>query len=191
MQASSMQRLSQFLSSSLLIFFGMIVATASLTSLHAKQTFASQGDFSSLETSFDAGARMGQLMNKELPGSLPYVFARGVDKVTLLLDAPDDELAHLLGFVHERAHSARLAAELGKESESLVTFSKAVAYYHRSLAACKEYSGCAEHKEAFLAAKIDLLDTSGSLTELSSSAEIRAKFQGFSGELETLPEPAF
>lgn len=191
MQTLRMQRLSQFLSSSLLLLFGIAVVTASLGSLHAKQTFASQGDFSSLEPASTAGVRMGQLMNKDLPGSLPYIFARGVDRVTLLLDSPDDQLPHLLEFVHDRAYSARLAGEEGKESESLVTFSKAVAYYHRALAACKETDRCSEYVPSFERAKIDLLDTSGTLMAQSSSEQIRAKFQGLSGELETLPGPAF
>lgn len=192
MQASSMQRISQFLSSSLLILFGLAVATASLTSLHAKQTFASQGDFRSVETqSDDVGVRLGQLMNKDLPGSPPYVFARGVDKFTLMLQSKEKELPRLLEFAHERAYSARLAGEEGKESESLITFSKAVAYYHRALAVCAEREDCSQYEPEFKDVKIDLLDTSGTLLGQSSSAEIRAKFQGLSGELETLPEPAF
>lgn len=186
-----MRRLSQFLSSSVLFLFGMAVVTASLNSLHAKQTFASEGDFHSVEPEENASVRLSQLVDKDLPGSFPYVFSRGVDKVTLLMDSPDQELAHLLEFVHERAHSARLASEAGKESESLVTFSKAVAYYHRALASCKNFDHCSEYKQEFSLAKMDLLDTSGTLLDLSSSAPIRAKFQGFSGELETLPEPSF
>lgn len=191
MQTSSMQRLSQFFSSSLLILFGMAVVTASLQSLHAKQTFASQGDFSSLPEASGAGHRLAQLIDRDLPGSLPYTFARGLDRITLLFDEPQDQLPRLLEFSRNRAESALLASDEGREVEALVTFSKAVAYYHRALAACRENPDCSQYEKEFRDTKIVLLDASGTLLDESSNGEIRAKFQGLSGELETLSDPAF
>lgn len=189
MTASNMQRLSQFASSSLLLLFGLAVVTASLNSLHARQTFASQGNWGEHEQGKTAGSRLHQLMNEELPGSLPYVFSRGVDKMTLIFDEKEEKVVHLLRFSQERAVSARVAQEQGMENESFVTFSKAVAYYHLSLAACRDLQPCEPHHEQFYKTKTELLEISGLLINNATDNAIRARLEGLSHELEMLPQP--
>ncbi len=191
MRAPSMQRLSQMLSSSLLVLLGGAVAVTSLTSVHAKQTFAFQGKSSLHSPDQSASHRLGQLLDRELPGSLPYAFDRGIDRVQILLEKPENHLPLFLELSRERAHAARVAGELQNDSKALVTLSKAVAYYHRALEQCHDQTTCGDHQMLFEETKMDLLDTSGTLMGRCSDAALRAKFQRLSGELETLPEPTF
>lgn len=182
----SQRTLSRMLSSGLLIGAGCFVLLTSLQSSHVAHTFAaSEGaQFSSTVT---PGARIEQLLDVHMPGSLPYLTQRGIDRLRSGVLQGEGKSEFLFSQAETRSHAAQYAFAHNDESQAINTLAKGVVYYHRAVCACRSEAGCTVSLQGEGAMRL-LKESAALLQEKAVSQSVRARAEGLSAELAALSQ---
>ncbi len=177
----------QWLSSSALFIFGLVIMIATLRVSHVRASYASNGLVQQTQES-ETDLILAQLTQSSLPGSVPYLWQRGWERAELLWLAENEKPEIWLGRIADRVESAELADSLGREELALSTYLKAFGYLHQGAHTCFAEGDTPEYCErvTFTAATDALADSVQRFAQSTTSDALRARADSLRSQIQAL-----
>lgn len=183
-----MKHLSQFISSSILLVFGFLVAALSLRGMHADAIYAA-GTEINRPSQRSSGLDLSALTDAQMPGSVPYVALRGWERTEVLWLTDEERVQEYLQRVAARQESAELAWAEGKPELALTTYLKAYGYLHHVAHECFAAEvdiDCSAWRLAIIATAHGLESSVAVHSQTAGDDALRAQAAGLVSQIQSL-----
>ncbi len=154
-----------------MLLIGLVVAALSLRTSNVQEIYAA-GPETTIGLSTD-------LINADMPGSLPYTAARGWERAQQLWLSDPEKVTVYLTRIADRRESAEMAWQAGKSELAITTYFKAYGYLDQLKQLCTSNTELCQGREAAVALATDQLTES--LRRYAGQADndmLRAKVDG-------------
>lgn len=180
----------QWLSSSVLLSVGLLIATLSLRGMHVRATYAAGNQFE-IRSNTQNQINLNVVSNPNAPGSLPYLAVRGWERARLLWLSEEQTLREYLYRVGARRQSAERLIQQGKDQAGWSTYLRSFGYLHQVAHGCFALEGkvdCSLWAEEISQATDELVESLQDLESVHQSDQFRAQLNGLLVQISILRE---